>query len=66
MVLVSMTAVEQRSVTVKCVALRRTESKKKTSRMVCMYCVFIYIYIYVCTVSAISAYIGESKKETNG
>lgn len=64
--LVSMTAVEQRSVTVKCVALRRTESKKKkkTRRVVYMYCVFMYIYI--CTVSTISAYIGESKKETNG
>lgn len=47
--LVSMTAVEQRSVTVKCVALRRTESKKKKKRegwSICTVYLCIYIYMY--------------------
>ena len=61
-----MTAVEHRSVTVKCVALRKTEKKKKKNEKGGLYVLCIYVYIYICTVSTISAYIGESKKETNG
>ena len=48
--LVSMTAVEQRSVTVKCVALRRTESKKKKKNEkggLYVLCIYVYIYMYI-------------------